>query len=169
MIIIGSKFSVIPGRSEAQWKCDQLRTFPSLTFPIFTPTFLPTFDILVSQCVAKLSPHPLPCQYTLRHDGPAQWECYSNSNHNIDLHDCLSSGKDSPSSKLLFAKDIPLYRQLVGSFYQNIQAMPQVINVVLVCHENIFRYLDLINEKKYICFSCERVASIDLVLSFHNH
>ena len=53
MIIIGSKFSVIPGRSEAQWKCDQLRTFPSLTFPIFTPTFLPTFDILVSQCVAK--------------------------------------------------------------------------------------------------------------------
>ena len=99
----------------------------------------------------------------------AQWECYSNSNHNIDLHDCLSSGKDSPSSKLLFAKDIPLYRQLVGSFYQNIQAMPQVINVVLVCHENIFRYLDLINEKNYICFSCERVASIDLVLSFHNH
>ena len=99
----------------------------------------------------------------------AQWECYSNSNHNIDLHDCLSSGKDSPSSKLLFAKDIPLYRQLVGSFYQNIQAMPQVINVVLVCHENIFRYLDLINENKYICFSCERVASIDLVLSFHNH
>jgi len=35
-------------------------------------------------------------------------------------------GKDSPSSKLLFAKDIPLYRQLVVSFYQNIQNMPQV-------------------------------------------
>ena len=35
-------------------------------------------------------------------------------------------GKDSPSSKLLFAKDIPLYRQLVVNFYQNIQNLPQV-------------------------------------------
>merc|ERR1719391_1226100 len=35
-------------------------------------------------------------------------------------------GKDSPSSKLLFAKDIPLYRQLVVQFYDNIQSLPQV-------------------------------------------
>jgi len=35
-------------------------------------------------------------------------------------------GKDSPSSKLLFAKDIPLYRQLVVQFYENIQSLPQV-------------------------------------------
>jgi len=35
-------------------------------------------------------------------------------------------GKDSPSSKLLFAKDIPLYRQLVVQFYNNIQSLPQV-------------------------------------------
>ena len=36
------------------------------------------------------------------------------------------SGKDSPSSKLLFAKDIPLYRQLVIDYYKNIQHLPQV-------------------------------------------
>ena len=36
------------------------------------------------------------------------------------------SGKDSPSSKLLFAKDIPLYRQLVVDFYHNIHTLPQV-------------------------------------------
>jgi len=35
-------------------------------------------------------------------------------------------GKDSPSSKLLFAKDIPLYRELVVQFYKNIQNIPQV-------------------------------------------
>ena len=53
------------------------------------------------------------------------------NNNNIDLL-CINSlcivGKDSPSSKLLFAKDIPLYRQLVVSFYENIQTMPQVCN-----------------------------------------
>ena len=38
----------------------------------------------------------------------------------------MFAGKDSPSSKLLFAKDIPLYRQLVVNFYQNIQNLPQV-------------------------------------------
>ena len=38
----------------------------------------------------------------------------------------IFAGKDSPSSKLLFAKDIPLYRQLVVNFYQNIQNLPQV-------------------------------------------
>jgi len=35
-------------------------------------------------------------------------------------------GKDSPSSKLLFAKDIPLYRGLVVQYYKNIQQLPQV-------------------------------------------
>ncbi|KAK2173297.1 hypothetical protein NP493_885g01007 [Ridgeia piscesae] len=32
-------------------------------------------------------------------------------------------GKDSPSNKLLFAKDIPRYRQWVSQFYRNIQEM----------------------------------------------
>ena len=35
-------------------------------------------------------------------------------------------GKDSPSSKLLFAKNIPLFRELVVQFYQNIRSLPQV-------------------------------------------
>ena len=170
MIIIGYKFSVIP---RSQWSTMEVwptQNISLINIPNFHPNVSPNIRYSgVTMCGQSSLRIPFPANIHSDMTALAQWECYSNSNHNIDLHDCLSSGKDSPSSKLLFAKDIPLYRQLVGSFYQNIQAMPQVINVVLVCHENIFRYLDLINEKKYICFSCERVASIDLVLSFHNH
>jgi len=43
-------------------------------------------------------------------------------------------GKDSPSSKLLFAKDIPLYRQLVLQYYNNIQQLPQVTDQELNFH-----------------------------------
>ena len=35
-------------------------------------------------------------------------------------------GKDSPSNKLLFAKDIPHYRSLVRNFYQGIRELPPV-------------------------------------------
>lgn len=35
-------------------------------------------------------------------------------------------GKDSPSNKLLFAKDIPKYREKVLSFYQGIASLPKV-------------------------------------------
>lgn len=35
-------------------------------------------------------------------------------------------GKDSPSNKLLFAKDIPTYRKMVSRFYQDISTMPAV-------------------------------------------
>lgn len=35
-------------------------------------------------------------------------------------------GKDSPSNKLLFARDIPTYRKMVSRFYQDIAAMPAV-------------------------------------------
>ncbi|CAG7724457.1 unnamed protein product [Allacma fusca] len=35
-------------------------------------------------------------------------------------------GKDSPSSKLLFAKDIPHYRNLVSKFYADIKNLPQI-------------------------------------------
>ena len=31
---------------------------------------------------------------------------------------CLFSGKDSPSSKLLYAKDIPIYKDWVTRYYQ---------------------------------------------------
>jgi plexin A len=34
--------------------------------------------------------------------------------------------QDSPSSKLLYAKDIPRYRQQVMQFYGDIQDMPPV-------------------------------------------
>ncbi|XP_074605238.1 plexin A [Brevipalpus obovatus] len=35
-------------------------------------------------------------------------------------------GKDSPSSKLLYAKDIPIYKEWVGSYYRNIKTMPAI-------------------------------------------
>lgn len=35
-------------------------------------------------------------------------------------------GKDSPSNKLLFAKDIPTYRKMVNRFYQDVATMPPV-------------------------------------------
>ncbi|XP_063219217.1 plexin-B isoform X2 [Bacillus rossius redtenbacheri] len=35
-------------------------------------------------------------------------------------------GKDSPSNKLLFAKDIPHYRNMVSQFYYNVQVLPQI-------------------------------------------
>ncbi|VVC42163.1 Sema domain,IPT domain,Immunoglobulin E-set,Immunoglobulin-like fold,Plexin repeat,WD40/YVTN [Cinara cedri] len=35
-------------------------------------------------------------------------------------------GKDSPSNKLLFAKDIPQYRETVLRFYSNIQKLPKI-------------------------------------------
>ena len=43
-------------------------------------------------------------------------------------------GKDSPSSKLLFAKDIPLYRQLVIDYYKEVQRLPQVTDQELSFH-----------------------------------
>jgi Plexin cytoplasmic RasGAP domain len=36
------------------------------------------------------------------------------------------SGKDSPSNKLLFAKDIPQYRNMVAQFYLDIAHLPQI-------------------------------------------
>ncbi|XP_022257983.1 plexin-B-like [Limulus polyphemus] len=35
-------------------------------------------------------------------------------------------GKDSPSNKLLFARDIPIYRRMVGKYYQDITLLPTV-------------------------------------------
>jgi len=36
----------------------------------------------------------------------------------------LNLGKDSPSSKLLYAKDIPSYKEWVERYYADIKAMP---------------------------------------------
>merc|ERR1712045_518203 len=35
-------------------------------------------------------------------------------------------GKDSPSSKLLYAKDIPIYKDWVTRYYQDIKCMPVI-------------------------------------------
>lgn len=35
-------------------------------------------------------------------------------------------GKDSPSNKLLFAKDIPQYREMVTKFYCDVAHIPQI-------------------------------------------
>lgn len=35
-------------------------------------------------------------------------------------------GKDSPSNKLLFAKDIPQYREMVKQFYREVSKLPQI-------------------------------------------
>jgi len=54
-------------------------------------------------------------------------DCCSMSEHKL--------GKDSPSSKLLYAKDIPKYRKWVERYYQDIQQMPayadQDVNAML--------------------------------------
>lgn len=38
----------------------------------------------------------------------------------------LISGKDSPSSKLLYAKDIPVYKEWVERYYSDIKIMPAI-------------------------------------------
>ncbi|XP_067614114.1 plexin-B-like isoform X1 [Eurosta solidaginis] len=38
----------------------------------------------------------------------------------------LRLGKDSPSNKLLFAKDIPQYRKMVKQFYRDVARLPQI-------------------------------------------
>lgn len=38
----------------------------------------------------------------------------------------LLSGKDSPSSKLLYAKDIPVYKEWVERYYSDIKVMPAI-------------------------------------------
>ena len=49
--------------------------------------------------------------------------------------------KDSPSGKLLFAKDIPQYRQWLMQFYSHIRQMPPVtddeISVVMNEHSKV--------------------------------
>lgn len=39
---------------------------------------------------------------------------------------CAHTGKDSPSSKLLYAKDIPSYRRWVDRYYSDIRDMPAI-------------------------------------------
>ena len=41
-------------------------------------------------------------------------------------------GKDSPSSKLLYAKDIPVYKDWVDRYYADIKAMPVISDQVYI-------------------------------------
>ena len=61
----------------------------------------------------------------LQHVRPPTWyvSCREQNDvkrFNIFLHSftVISSGKDSPSSKLLYAKDIPIYKDWVTRYYQ---------------------------------------------------
>lgn len=38
----------------------------------------------------------------------------------------IVTGKDSPSSKLLYAKDIPVYKEWVERYYSDIKMMPAI-------------------------------------------
>ena len=54
------------------------------------------------------------------------------------------TGKDSPSSKLLYAKDIPSYKEWVERYYADIKAMPcvsdQDMNLMLADESRVIIY-----------------------------
>ena len=58
----------------------------------------------------------------LQHVRPPTWygSCREHNNFKRFLHYLMMifSGKDSPSSKLLYAKDIPIYKDWVTRYYQ---------------------------------------------------
>lgn len=62
-------------------------------------------------------------------------------------------GKDSPSSKLLYAKDIPSYRQWVERYYSDIREMPAIsdqdMNAMLAEESRV----SLIYPKRYTCIT----------------
>ncbi len=45
-------------------------------------------------------------------------------------------GKDSPSNKLLFARDLPIYRKMVNRFYSDIGSLPAVNEIDMVANMN---------------------------------
>lgn len=77
-------------------------------------------------------------------------------------------GKDSPSNKLLFAKDIPRYKQIVSKFYIDIESLPPIsdhdicsgmqslsgVCIIIIClfftllnSESFIKLLENINDK----------------------
>jgi plexin A len=45
-------------------------------------------------------------------------------------------GKDSPSNKLLFARDIPVYRKIVSKYYQEIASLPPINESDIIANMN---------------------------------
>lgn len=62
-----------------------------------------------------------------------------------DISSALFLGKDSPSSKLLYAKDIPVYKEWVERYYSDIKVMPAIsdqdMNAMLAEESRVFIYL----------------------------
>lgn len=59
-------------------------------------------------------------------------------------------GKDSPSSKLLYAKDIPCYKEWVERYYSDIKQMPAIsdqdMNAMLAEDSRVSRIFHLLHE-----------------------
>lgn len=45
---------------------------------------------------------------------------------NLSENSALRLGKDSPSSKLLFARDIPAYQQMILQYYKDVSSLPSI-------------------------------------------
>lgn len=65
------------------------------------------------------------------------------------------SGKDSPSSKLLYAKDIPVYKEWVERYYSDIKIMPAIsdqdMNAMLAEESRVNIFVCLLLIKKIDC------------------
>lgn len=59
----------------------------------------------------------------------------------------LFLGKDSPSSKLLYAKDIPVYKEWVERYYSDIKVMPAIsdqdMNAMLAEESRVYIYISI--------------------------
>lgn len=66
-----------------------------------------------------------------------------------DFSSALFLGKDSPSSKLLYAKDIPVYKEWVERYYSDIKVMPAIsdqdMNAMLAEESRVFIYFCIRN------------------------
>src|SRR5699024_5563794 len=91
---------------------------------------------------------------------PGQGKCTLKCKHRNTLTFllCLYQ-KDSPSSKLLFAKDIITYRKQVLQFYHDVYHMPPVRE------ENLIAYMQSLNQ--VICECVFRVVQLTVLFAFH--
>lgn len=75
------------------------------------------------------------------------------------LISCVVLGKDSPSSKLLYAKDIPSYKEWVERYYSDIKQMPAIsdqdMNAMLAEDSRVSIVKNILNEQyKLITLYC---------------
>jgi len=65
-----------------------------------------------------------------------QTRCSCSVDADLGVYNWRRAAQDSPSSKLLFAKDLPRYRQLVSQFYAAVQQMPPLTDDQLTRYMN---------------------------------